>query len=207
MEANKTNIKNLLFDLGGVVIDINRDRCVKAYTEAGMRDADEMLGVYKQSGIFLALEEGKVTPEEFRAEMRKHFDCEVSDEVIDNCFFQFLLGIPVERLRAMEELAKTYHIYLLSNTNTIMFNKAIRNYFKADGHDLEYYAEDMVLSYEAHCCKPDERIFKMCIEKFGIKAEETLFFDDGQENCDAAARLGYQTYCVKPGTEFYDYFK
>ncbi|MGN1265279.1 MAG: HAD family phosphatase, partial [Muribaculaceae bacterium] len=71
------NIKNLLFDLGGVIIDINRDRCVEAYTRAGMRDANEMLGVYKQSGIFLQLEEGSVTPEEFRAEIRRHFDCEV----------------------------------------------------------------------------------------------------------------------------------
>ena len=201
------NIKNLLFDLGGVIIDINRDRCVAAYTRAGMRDAEDMLGVYKQSGIFLLLEEGKVTPEEFRAEMRKHFDCPVSDDTIDNCFFQFLLGIPVERLRALERLAKQYHIYLLSNTNTIMFNSVIREFFRADGHDLEYYAEDMVLSYEAHCCKPDQRIFQMCIDQFGIRPEETLFFDDGQANCDAAQLLGFRTHCVKPGTEFYDYFK
>lgn len=201
------NIKNLLFDLGGVIIDINRDRCVEAYTRAGMRDANEMLGVYKQSGIFLQLEEGTVTPEEFRAEIRRHFDCEVSDETIDHCFAQFLLGIPVERLRALERLGKQYRIYLLSNTNAIMFDTTIRDFFRADGHDLEYYAEDMVLSYEAHCCKPDERIFKMCIEKFGIRPEETLFFDDGQVNCDAAAQLGFRTHCVTPGTEFYHYFK
>ena len=97
-------IKNLLFDLGGVIVNINRDRCVKAYTEAGMPNANELLGVYKQSGIFLALEEGKVTPQQFRDEIRKHFTCEVSDDTIDWCFKQFLLGIPVERLRALEQL-------------------------------------------------------------------------------------------------------
>ena len=202
-----SEIKNLLFDLGGVIVDINRDRCVKAYTEAGMRDADEMLGVYKQSGIFLQLEEGKVTPQQFRDEMRKHFTGNVSDEVIDDCFSQFLLGIPVHRLRALERLKKDYHVYLLSNTNAIMFETTIRDFFKADGHTLEYYVDGYVVSYEELCCKPDERIFRRCEEKFGIKPEETLFFDDGLVNCDAAKRLGFVTHHVKPDTEFLDYFK
>ena len=199
-------IKNLLFDLGGVIVNINRDRCVKAYTEAGMPNANELLGVYKQSGIFLALEEGKVTPQQFRDEIRKHFTCEVSDDTIDWCFKQFLLGIPVERLRALEQLKQHYRIYILSNTNAIMFESVIKEYFEGDGHDINYYADGVVVSYEELCCKPDARIFMRCVEKFGIKPEETLFFDDGQGNCDAAAELGFATYCVKPGTEFYDYF-
>lgn len=201
-----SEIKNLLFDLGGVVVTIDRNRCVKAYNEAGMPDADEMLGVYKQSGIFLQLEEGRVTPQQFREEMRKHFTCEVSDETIDNCFKQFLIGIPLPRLRALEQLKEHYRIYILSNTNAIMFETTIRDFFKGDGHELEYYADDYVVSYEELCCKPDEKIFRRCVEKFGIKPEETLFFDDGQVNCDAAAKLGFATHCVKPGTESYEYF-
>lgn len=199
-------IKNLLFDLGGVVVNIDRERCVAAFNRAGMHDADEMLGVYKQNGIFLQLEEGEVTPQEFRDALRPHFDHEVSDEVIDACFGEFLLGIPVERLRALERLHKHYRIFIVSNTNAIMFDHQIPDYFRADGHDINYYADDMVLSFDAKCCKPDERIFKICLEKFSIRAEETLFFDDGQANCDAAARLGFKIHCVKPGTEFYDYF-
>ena len=201
-----SEIKNLLFDLGGVIVDIDRDRCVKAYTEAGMPDADEMLGVYKQSGIFLQLEEGKVTPQQFRDEMRKHFVSNVSDAVIDDCFKQFLLGIPVQRLRALEQLRKKYRVYLVSNTNAIMFETTIRDFFKADGHSLEYYVDGYVVSYEELCCKPDERIFRRCVEKFGIKSEDTLFFDDGLVNCEAAGRLGFATHNVKPGTEFIDYF-
>lgn len=201
-----SEIKNLLFDLGGVIVDIDRDRCVNAYTEAGMPDADEMLGVYKQSGIFLQLEEGKVTPQQFRDEMRKHFVSNVSDAVIDDCFKQFLLGIPVHRLRALEQLRKKYRVYLVSNTNAIMFETTIRDFFKADGHSLEYYVDGYVVSYEELCCKPDERIFRRCVEKFGIKSEDTLFFDDGLVNCEAAGRLGFATHNVKPGTEFIDYF-
>jgi hypothetical protein len=66
-------IKNLLFDLGGVIMDIKRERCVEALTELGMTDADSMLGLYVQAGPFLLLEEGKMSAAEFRDEMRKHF--------------------------------------------------------------------------------------------------------------------------------------
>ena len=68
--------------------------------------------------------------EQFRDEIRKHFTCEVSDDTIDWCFKQFLLGIPVERLRALEQLKQHYRIYILSNTNAIMFESIIKEYFE-----------------------------------------------------------------------------
>ena len=106
-------IKNLLFDLGGVIMDIKRENCVHAFEVMGLRCANELLGEYAQKGVFLQLEEGSITAEQFREEIRRHIDHDVEDIEIDNAFCKFLLGIPSYRLEALEELRKSYKIYLL----------------------------------------------------------------------------------------------
>ena len=123
---NLDGVRNLLFDLGGVIMNLRRENCVEALEQLGLKDADEMLGLYCQTGPFMQLEEGKITPVEFRAEIRRCIGCEVSDAEMDDAFNRFLLGIPVERLRALESLRKQYKIYMLSNTNAIMFDSKIK---------------------------------------------------------------------------------
>lgn len=204
---NLDGVRNLLFDLGGVIMNLRRENCVEALEQLGLKEADEMLGLYCQTGPFMQLEEGKITPAEFRAEIRRRIGCEVSDAEMDDAFNRFLLGIPVERLRALESLRKQYKIYMLSNTNAIMFDSKIKTDFQIDGKNREDYFDGMCLSYEEGCAKPDLQIFHNVLDKFGIKAEETLFFDDSQANLEAAARLGFRTWLVKPGTEFMEAFK
>ena len=114
-------IKNLLFDLGGVIMDIRRENCEEAFRQLGMADIGEYLGDYGQKGPFAALEEGKISEEEFRAEVRKHIAREVSDEEIDRAFNRFLTGIPVRRLEELRKLRGKYKLYMLSNTNSIMW--------------------------------------------------------------------------------------
>lgn len=204
---NLDGVRNLLFDLGGVIMNLRRENCVEALEQLGLKDADEMLGLYCQTGPFMQLEEGKITPAEFRVEIRRRIGCEVSDAEMDDAFNRFLLGIPVERLRALESLRKQYKIYMLSNTNAIMFDSKIKTDFQIDGKNREDYFDGMCLSYEEGCAKPDPQIFHNVLDKFGIKAEETLFFDDSQANLEAAARLGFRTWLVEPGTEFMEAFK
>lgn len=196
-------IKNLLFDLGGVIMDLDRDRCVRAFEALGMRDAEDFLGVYGQKGAFLALERGDIDADEFRREIRPLFDREVTDEEIDSAFNQFLTGIPQERLRALRQLRKRYGVYLLSNTNPIMMNGFIAEEFRQEeGMEMKDYFDGVVASYVAKCYKPDREIFDYACEKCGIKPEETLFFDDSQANVDAARALGFYAELVAPGTEF-----
>lgn len=199
-------VRNLLFDLGGVIMDLRRENCVAALEKLGMKDADHMLGLYGQTGVFAELEEGKATPEEFRAALRKQMMPGVTDKQIDDAFNAFLIGIPVERLRALEELHKHYAIYMLSNTNPIMFTGKIPEEFRKDGKNLEYYFDGVCTSYEEGCCKPDPRIFHNLLKKFGIRAEETLFFDDSRKNVEVAESLGFKGWVVEPGTEFMEAF-
>ncbi len=202
-------IKNLLFDLGGVIMDIERDRCVAAFVALGMKheDVDNMLGLYLQSGTFLQLEEGHINPAQFRDWVRTQIPRVLSDADIDGALNEFLIGIPVHRLISLRELRKEYNIYMLSNTNAIMYNSKIADAFKAEGLVREDYFDGVSLSFEAKCSKPDAEIFKYTIDKLGINPTETLFFDDSQKNLDAAAKFGFHTSLVAPGTEFIDYFK
>lgn len=196
-------IKNLLFDLGGVIMDIKRDNCVAAFKELGMADPDRFLGEYVQAGAFAAIENGSITPAEFRDEMRHIIgNMALTDKQIDDAFERFLIGIPLRRLKALEQLHKKYKIYLISNTNPIMWNSEIARNFRKDGHDITYYFDGMVTSFEAHSMKPDRKIFMDVIEKFGITPSQTIFFDDSEANCEAAEKLGFKTIHVAPGTEF-----
>ncbi|MBP5689059.1 MAG: HAD family phosphatase [Muribaculaceae bacterium] len=197
-------IKNLLFDQGGVIVDIRRDYCLDELRQLGMDHPELLIGLYKQEGPFFALENGDITVAQFHEALRPLVPPEVTDEQMDNAFSSFIVGIPLHRLQSLRELRKRYKTYILSNTNPIMFEGVIARNFAQEGLDVNAYFDGVTVSYKARSNKPDRAIFDYAIATMGIKPEETLFFDDGQENLDAAAKLGFKTALVEPGCEFMD---
>ncbi len=196
---------NLLFDLGGVITDIKRENCVRAFEALGLKDADSYFGDYAQTGIFMAIEDGSLDASGFHRALHELLPADVTDGMIDEAFQKFIVGIPVHRLRALEQLrARGYKIYLLSNTNPIMWDGILASEFRKDGHEREYYFDGMVTSFEAKCAKPDPEIFRYTCRELGIRPEETIFFDDSTANTDAAAALGFRTVHVPEGAEFMD---
>lgn len=195
---------NLLFDLGGVIMDIDRMRCVEAYRRLGMSHPEDFLGDYAQKGPFMMIESGEITPQEFRDTLRNFLPPHVTDRQIDDAFFDFLVGIPPHRLRQLRKLRHSHRIYLLSNTNPIMWDGKIEREFRKEGLQRESYFDGIVTSFEAKSMKPDPRIFKYAIGKLGIDPTDTLFLDDSRANLDAAAKLGFKTALVAPGSEFTD---
>lgn len=191
-------LKNLLFDLGGVIMDIEKERCVEAFRELGLPDASAFFGDFGQKGPFALIEEGTISPEQFHEEIRKMIPREITDEEMDSAFIRFLIGIPERRLQLLEQLHSRYHLYLLSNTNPIMWHTFIASEFRRQGRDIDYYFDGIVTSFEAKALKPDDGIFKYTIDTLGIDPRETIFFDDSQKNLDAAARFGFGT-CLVPG--------
>lgn len=197
-------MKSILFDLGGVIMDIDRSRCVKAFEALGFADADKYLGEYSQAGSFAALERGDITPGQWRADIRKHLAKDVTDNDIDGAFIAFLTGIPVNRLKILRELRKKYKVYMLSNTNAIMWNSEIARQFRGEGLEREDYFDGIVTSFEARSLKPDPAIFEYARKKLNIEPSETLFLDDSSANCAAAIKLGWNAVCVTPGKEFHE---
>lgn len=201
---NIPGIKNLLFDQGGVIVDIKRDQCLDELKLLGMDHPEKLIGLYKQEGPFFALENGDITVEQFHDALRPLMPQGVTDEQMDYAFSSFIVGIPLHRLQALRELRKRYKTYILSNTNPIMFEGIIARNFAQEGLDVNAYFDGVTVSYKARSNKPDRQIFDYAIATMGINPEETLFFDDGQENLDAAAKLGFKTALVEPGCEFMD---
>ncbi|MDE7406940.1 MAG: HAD family phosphatase, partial [Muribaculaceae bacterium] len=156
-------IKNVLLDLGGVIMDIKRQNCVDAFTALGMKDADSFFTDAKQKGPFLALECGQITPAEFHNEIRTMLPEEVTDEQIDTALDRFLIGIPAERLRQLDDLRSDYKVYMLSNTNRIMWDTFIVPQFKQLGKTMEDYFDGIVTSFDAGVCKPDADIYRYAI--------------------------------------------
>lgn len=200
-------IKNLLFDLGGVIMDIRKENCVAAFTKLGLKDAAQYFGDFSQKGPFYGIERGDITPAEFHRIMHELLPTGVSDEDIDFAFCQFLIGIPEYRLRLLDELRKTHKVYLLSNTNPIMWRLKIRDEFEKLGKTREDYFDGIITSFEAHSMKPQPEIFEFTIQQLGIYPEETMFFDDSQANLDAAAKFSFHTALVPHGTDIVEVIK
>ena len=201
MEPKYTTI---IFDLGGVIINLKKQNCIDAFKALGYSSVDEMLGEYKQGGEFLALEEGHLTPEEWRECVRKNIPSPVTDEQIDAAFNAFLVDIPVEKLKMLRSLKSKYRIAMLSNTNKVMFESKIPELFRIEGLEIGDYFDDFFLSYKMGMSKPSPEIFSKVAEGLGINPCEALFIDDSQANVDAAAKLGFQVMCVEPYTDFSD---
>lgn len=196
-------ISNLLFDLGGVIMDIKRNNCVEAFRLLGLEDPNKYFGEFGQKGPFGQIEQGLISPALFHREIREMLPETVTDAQIDAAFNKFLIGIPVERLRQLQLLRQKYSINLLSNTNIIMWESKIAEEFRKDGLNVNGYFDGIVTSFEAKLLKPDPEIFLYAADKLGIKPEETLFLDDSAENVEFAKGVGFQGAQVPQGKEFY----
>lgn len=197
-------IKNLLFDLGGVIMDIDKERCVKAFEELGLPDAANYFGEYCQKEPFSTLESGHLTIKEFHETVQSLIPVPVTNAQIDAAFDKFLIGIPVKRLEQLRELRKRYNLYLLSNTNPIMWKGFIAGEFSKEGLSMRDYFDGMTTSFDAKSLKPDAKIFEYASRTMEINPEETLFLDDSKANCEAARALGWHAAHVAPGCEFSD---
>lgn len=187
---NFSSIPNIVFDLGGVLININPENSVNQFKAIGLNDTTRIQYEYRKDGLFDRLEKGEMSPEAFRNEIRQYIDAEVSDEEIDYAWNSMLLDFPHERLLLLKELKKTHKIYLLSNTNIIHwehYTQKIKNIYGielSDCFEKDYYSHNMGLR------KPDTSIYNKLLEAENLKAEETLFIDDMYPNVEAARSVG-----------------
>jgi len=190
----RKGIKNLIIDFGGVLIDLDRQRCIEKFKFLGLQDVEEMLDIYHQQDFFQNYEKGLITSGEFRDVIRGKIGKPVTDVQIDDAWNSFLVSIPMAKLNLLLKLRKNYVVYLLSNTNDIHWQWACRHAFPYKGFRVEDYFEQIFLSYEMKMAKPDAGIFRKLMDETGILPKETLFIDDSETNCRTAEALGISTY-------------
>lgn len=173
------------------MIDLDRERCVRAFVDLGLENADSMLGLYRQEEPFLSIETGRISAGEFYDEIRRRTGRDVSDSAIEGAFDEFLVALPVERLAAIRKLrAAGYRTYMISNTNGVMYDGWIKRAFMQEGLRVGDYFDGIITSFAEGVCKPDAELFETVLRRYGLKAEESVLLDDSEANCEAARRLG-----------------
>ncbi len=189
-------IRNVIFDFGGVLINITRNRWIEAFKELGVTSIWEnmMSTSYQHKELYMQLELGNISTAAFRAGIRRLTTKEITDEEIDKAWISMLGEIPEYKLDLILKLREKYHICLLSNTNILHWEWAEKNSFVYHNHRAEDFFDRIYLSYKLHMQKPDLEIFQYVLDDAGMKAEETLFLDDALVNCRAAEKLGIRTY-------------
>ncbi len=192
-------IKTIVFDLGGVIFDLDRDGAVRAFQRIGLADADVRLDKYHQRGIFQQLEEGSLSPDQFKAELEKLCGRTLTHDEVQSGWMGYV-GAPVDqrKLDYIDQLrSRGYGVMLLSNTNPYIQRWAQSEAFTPQGRSLDSYMDRLFLSFQMGMMKPDPRIFRQMLADANLQPEQTLFVDDGQANVDAACSLGIQA--INPG--------
>jgi putative hydrolase of the HAD superfamily len=191
-------IKNIIFDLGGVILDIDYQRTIKAFEHLGLADFEQHYNQAQQSGVFDAFEIGKASSQDFIAELQRHLPAAVTENEIITAWNAMLLDFLPGRIAFLEEIRQRYKIYLYSNINAIhqafVYDLLAEDYGVAPFNALfckTYY------SHEFGYRKPHAAGFLKILEENQLLASETLFVDDSIQHVEGAAALGIQTAFVK----------
>lgn len=195
-------IRNIVFDFGGVIVDINRSNAVKRFIEIGVENADALLGEYHQKGIFLEVEDGSIDAEEFRLKLSEIAQKNLTYEEVESGWLGFIADVPQYKLDYLAKLKKRCKVYILSNTNPYVMNWACSKQLSAAGRPLNDYVNKIYTSYEARSIKPNDGIFKFMIKDAAIDPSETLFIDDGAANIAAGKELGFITLKTMSGEDW-----
>ena len=195
-------ITTIAFDMGGVIITIDQQRAARRFGELGLPDAEKALDPYTQKGIFGDIEEGKISAEEFRADLSRLCGKELS---YDDCRYGwtgYAADVPLRNLDCLRRLREQgYRLLLLSNTNPYMMSWVFSSDF-VGGRSLKEYFDTCYCSYEMGMMKPNPKIFEKLLSDEGLEPEEVLFLDDGPRNIECAASLGIQTLLTINGEDW-----
>lgn len=187
--------KNIIFDLGNVLVKLNPEGCIGAFKAIGMGELVDSNPQSEGMKLMGKLGVGMITTEAFCDAARKLTETDVTNEEIIDAANKMLVVIPDEKKERLLQLKKAgYRLFLLSNTIDVHWGYCVEHLFPYQNHGVEDYFEQCFLSQRMHLAKPDARIYKEVIRQANIHPDETLFIDDLKENCEAAEKLGIHTF-------------
>ena len=191
---NFVNIRNVIFDLGGVLVEISHQRCVDEFQKIINSSSNKKIETILKLDIFNKIETSSISETKFRDVLRENIKSEVSNDVLNNVWNKMLVAFNKEAIEVVEEVAKQKRVFLLSNTNIIHWRK-FNKMFEADtgGRNFGSLFEKTYYSYELKMRKPNSNIFKYVLKDADLKPQETLFIDDTLENIKTAEQLGMIT--------------
>ena len=194
-------IKALIFDMGGVLVDLDIEDCKKVFKELlGYNDIDNIIDACHQKGIYGDLEEGTLSADEFRKIVLAGSWPGSTPELVDEAMSHILVGIAPYKVQLLKELAGKYDLYMLSNNNPICLPYSSKMFDDA-GASLDSIFKKAFFSFEMKALKPSESFYKAVIEQIGLPSEEMLFIDDSMRNVEASLAAGLPAVYYEPGTD------
>ncbi len=202
------DVKTIIFDLGGVIIDIDTQRSFQRFSSFYAGDKPEESLLSENIELFQNFEKGLISTAGFREGIRQLTEnAELSDTLIDEAWNEMLLQIPEERFQVLERIRDHYQLFVLSNTNAIhvsAFNKIVEQV--SGESDIAYFFDKVYFSHEMQKRKPEPEIYQQVLDENQLLPERTLFIDDRHENIAAASSLGMQVFHVTPDLDIVEFF-
>ena len=200
-------IRTIIFDFGGVIIDIDYLRVIRKFENYGVNDFKKRFSKAIQDDFFQKVEIGMVPKEVFLETIRSFSGKKINDKQIVLAWNAILKNYPSHRIDLLQEVKEYYTTILLSNTNSFHIEAAMKLYQNNYTIPFENLFDKIYWSYEIGLRKPDNEIFQFVMQKHNLKAEEIFFIDDSIQHIEAAARLGIQTHHLKEGEDVAQLFE
>lgn len=193
--ATKNTIRNIIFDFGGVVLDIDPELTKQELLNLGVKNVELFNTPEFRDGVIGKFERGILTPEGFRQKVRETLGTDISDQKIDDAWNALLFDIPKERIAVIEAVRNHYKTFLLSNSNEIHYDVYVRDLQLRFGYrEFDQLFEKSYFSFDLHMSKPNPEMFEFVLNQHQLVPSETLFIDDTLDHIMAARRLGLITY-------------
>lgn len=194
------SIKNIIFDLGGVLLDIDYNKSAEAFRCLGFDHFKKMYNQFEADALFEQLETGKTTEENFFKVLMAASGSPITPEQITTAWNAMILQFRKESLSFLKSIADEYNLYLLSNTNSIHMRHFQQKLCDETGQSsLDTYFKKAWYSHRIGLRKPYGEIYEFVIGDAGLIPAETIFIDDTKNNLPMAAAAGIKAYLLKPG--------
>lgn len=196
-----SEIKNIVFDLGNVLLDLNLDKTETAFRELLQEEFETAYLKYESNRLFERLEIGRISPFEFIKGMRSATEVPITDDDVIDGWNALLVEMPKSRIDFLKEIGQKYNIYLLSNTNAIHMMWLDEYLQEHHGMSIQAFTQlfkKHYFSFQIQMRKPDIDIYQYVIQDSGINPAESLLVDDREDNIKTAKDCGFQTYLHDP---------
>ena len=200
------NISAIIFDLGGVLIDVDYDKTIKAFEKLGIENAGELYSQQSQSSLFNKIECGEISTVDFLTELSKRTQKDLGLLEIKAAWNAIIGPYNKRIIPLLRSLKKEYKLFVLSNTNLIHIEKANEEWSKISSLSMSSFFDKVYLSHEIGDRKPNSSVFKNLCEEQNLNPGKTLFIDDSIQHIESAKRMGLKTHHLKSMESLYELF-
>ncbi|HUR11016.1 MAG TPA: HAD family phosphatase [Flavitalea sp.] len=201
-----TGVQSIIFDLGGVILDIDIPKTKKAFEDLGVKDFSKFFGIGHASSIFKDQETGRISDDDFIEALNKMGNSRLTKDDVLKAWNAMLIRFPPARIELLKRLRKKHRLFLFSNTNSIHLQAFQQMFIREFGYSLEDLFEKVYYSHVIGLRKPDAASFEYILNDSRLSAGETLFIDDAENNIEGAKAVGLQTFYLQKGLDIVDVF-